>query len=629
MKKFLHIALVIGAVGALMCSCEPEPKVDGVAEIKSFAITAAANEALSQDCVATIDNVASTIIVALPMDTEKSALVPTFTTTDGDVVTLNGEVVKSGETALDMSEPVELTVTDEASAASKNYTLTAVDNDGKAELLSVGFLAKNNEAKLKEDVVAEAIADEMVLRIAGGGAGVELVMSVEAGTNDVVTVNGAEAAGVATVDCTFPIDITVADPYAGVEKKYVVKVGKILQNAGWTEMVNVVKEFEVDEFNMAVDKVKDEVYISYLKTHTEGEGEAEVEISDRAVVEKWNGSALELVGAEDFTGGPSAWMDVAAHNGKLYAFISDKHAELTTASTPSMFAFDGSAWSALGTRGFGEKAATSHYTFTVNPANGYPIGVYQCNNSKSTTVPRRGAIYNEWDGSAMTTNVTIPVQGHEAAWYGYNPRLTTLGDVVYCLVHLQNLEKVVVYKLEKGAWSVVLNQFIPEGALKINTRDADVAVAANGDVFILIADDNVTNGTYMSQVYKVTAEGAVKVGSPLYDLDDGRKIAITTDTKNNPVVAYRTDSDDATKDGYVNVVSLDEDTQNWGEPFVVAVNTYVSDGIYLDNSENGTMYLTITENVSEDVEVDGKKDTIDKYRCIVYKNALEADVLPE
>ena len=164
--------------------------------------------------------------------------------------------------------------------------------------------------------------------------------------------------------------------------------------------------------------------------------------------------------------------------------------------------------------------------------------------------------------------------------------------------------------------------------------DADIAVAANGDVFIVFADDNATNGTFISQVYKVTATGAVKVGSPLYNIKEGRKVAITTDTKNNPVVAYRTSSsDDVTKDGYVNVVSLDEDTQNWGEPFVVAVNTNVSDGIYLDNAENGAMYLTVTENVSETIEteVDGttKKETIDKYRCVVYKNALEADVLPE
>ena len=629
MKKFFHIALTLCAVGALMCSCEPEPKADGVAEIKSFAITAAANEALSQDCAAIIDQTAATIVVALPMDTDKSALVPTFTTTDGDVVTVAGAEVKSGQSALDLTEGVEVVVTDASSNVTKTYALSAADNDGKAELLSVGFLAKDNTGKLTEDAVAEAIADEMVVRIAGGGAGVELVMSFTAGLNDVVTVNNEEAVATATVDCTFPIDITVSDPYAGVEKNYIVKVGKILQNAGWTEMVNVVKEFEVDEFNMAVDKVKDEVYISYLKTHTEGEGEAEVDVSDRAVVEKWNGSALELVGAEDFTGGESAWMDIAAHNGKLYAFISDKSDAVTTASTPSMFAFDGSAWSALGTRGFGEKANSSYRASVVNPTTGYPIGVYMCDNKNSTTVPRTGAIYNEWDGSVMTTNVTIPVQGHEAAWYCYNPRFTTQGDVVYYLQHLQNLKKVVVYKLEKGAWSVVLNQFLPEGATDINIYDAGIAVAANGDVFVVFADDNVTNGTYMSQVYKVTAEGAVKVGSPLYDLDDGRKIAITTDTKNNPVVAYRTNSDDVTKDGYVNVVSLDEDTQNWGEPFVVAVNTKVSDGIYLDNSENGAMYLTITEDVSETSEVDGKKETVDKYRCVVYKNALEADVLPE
>ena len=627
MKKFLHVALLIGAIGALMCSCEPEPKVDGIAEIKSLKLTAAANEALDVDCTAIINQTASTIVVALPANTVKTALVPTFVVTDGDVVTIDGAVVKSGETVVDMSEDVEVVVADAESNATKTYTLSTTDNDGKAELVSVAFLAADNTGKLTEDAVAEAIADEIIIRIPGGGSGVELVMSFEATANDVVTVNNAEAIATATVDCTFPIDITVSDPYAGVEKKYVVKVGKILQNAGWVEMA-VGNTTEIDEAHMAVDKVKNEVYISYLATL--GEGDAAVE--DRAVVEKWDGSAFVQVGASDFTSAESAWLDIAAHNGKLYAFVSDKSETLNTASTPSMFAFDGAAWSALGTRGFSEKAG-SYYALGVNPANGYPIGIYQCNNSKSASVPRRGAMYCEWTGAEWDTNKTIPVSGHNQAWYCYNTRITTLGDAMYVLVHLQDQKAVVIYKLENGTWSVVLDKFLPTGASNIDIRDCDLAVAANGDVFFVIADDSGTNGTYISQVYKITANGVVKVGTPLYDISKGRKVAITTDTNNNPIVAYRTDSDDATKDGFVNIVSIDEETQTWGEPFVISVVTNVSDGIYLDNTNDGTMYLTITETHSEIVqeEVDGemKDKTVKTYPYHVYKNALEADVLPE
>ena len=63
MKKFLHIALLIGAVSALMCSCGPkEPATDGLAEFTSFTITAEANPVLEldRDYKAVINNVEGT-----------------------------------------------------------------------------------------------------------------------------------------------------------------------------------------------------------------------------------------------------------------------------------------------------------------------------------------------------------------------------------------------------------------------------------------------------------------------------------------------------------------------------------------------------------------------------------------
>ena len=73
MKKFLHIALLIGAVSALMCSCGPkEPETDGKAEVTSFVITAEANPELelTRNYGAVINNVEGTILVALPEGVE-------------------------------------------------------------------------------------------------------------------------------------------------------------------------------------------------------------------------------------------------------------------------------------------------------------------------------------------------------------------------------------------------------------------------------------------------------------------------------------------------------------------------------------------------------------------------------
>ena len=619
MKKFLHIALLIGAVSALMCSCEPEPKADGVAEIKSFAITAAANEALSQDCAAIIDQTAATIVVALPMDTDKSALVPTFTTTDGDVVTVAGAEVKSGQSALDLTEGVEVVVTDASSNVTKTYALSAADNDGKAELLSVGFLAKDNTGKLTEDAVAEAIADEMVVRIAGGGAGVELVMSFTAGLNDVVTVNNEEAVATATVDCTFPIDITVSDPYAGVEKKYVVKVGKILQNAGWKRVATIADPLiTAKDFSMDIDPVTEDVYVAYSMNFYDA---ATDKTTARATVSKWNGEALSLVGPACFSSGKATYYNIIVNNGQPYVMYVDGN----VSSALTVQTYTGGAWSVLGQEGAILKNTGMAKDRSAMVFSGNKLMTFTTANADDATtgIKKRGSNLSVWDGSAWTSS---PLPNRDAAWYAYTPRAVSVGDDVYVIYanQLSSMDAtltngVSIYKYSNGAWSLIVDNFLPEGNSTVALYYQAIKANSKGEVYLLLGDDS--SSKWYIQMFKLKGNTLEKVYPAIQNvLNSDGQYDFVFDNNDLPVVAYR----NADEPENVKVVTLDADSETWNEATTISEETTEGNWpIFLKRSESGNLYLSyVTLKYAED----GKTKL---YEIPIYQNALEADVLPE
>ncbi|MCF0173145.1 MAG: hypothetical protein HUJ91_05390, partial [Bacteroidales bacterium] len=225
MKNLLKFAFCTLFCVMLASACDPEVH-DGEAKLNSLVFTVSANPSLGSDCVATINGTDITVVV--PEGVSLVGLVPTFTVTINDIVSVGSAVVTSGETPCNFSSNAKIKVTDTAEDITTEYSISFQFNDGTAELKNFGFYKADNSG-LDSDYLAESIADEMIIRIPEGGSGKSLVAKFEAGFGDVVTVDGQEVSGTVTVDCTFPIDIVVTDPVAGASKSYVVKVGKILQ----------------------------------------------------------------------------------------------------------------------------------------------------------------------------------------------------------------------------------------------------------------------------------------------------------------------------------------------------------------------------------------------------------------
>lgn len=84
------------------------------------------------------------IKVTVPMDTKLTNLVPTFTASAGASVTQQGAgTVKSGETAIDFSEPVVLIVTSEDGGKTNTYTVTVTAADGFSDVPTSAWYYNN------------------------------------------------------------------------------------------------------------------------------------------------------------------------------------------------------------------------------------------------------------------------------------------------------------------------------------------------------------------------------------------------------------------------------------------------------------------------------------------------------
>ena len=136
-----------------------------------------------------VDETSKTITLTIPSTAIDASLIPTFTTTEYDEVSISGTVLSSGVTAVKLSNGAKVSVDDNVSDLSTSYTLVVLNNDEMAELLSMEFKAVDNEL-LSKDVAAEKIEKEMIVRVPEKAFMQELVMTVSAGLNDVIKVNG-------------------------------------------------------------------------------------------------------------------------------------------------------------------------------------------------------------------------------------------------------------------------------------------------------------------------------------------------------------------------------------------------------------------------------------------------------
>lgn len=597
---FISVAL-IAVAGAV--SCNNDPKADGLVQIKSFSLQSSLNPTLTSDVTGAIDETAKTITLTIP-EGSGSSFIPTFTTTDDDVVTSGSTVITSGVTSINITDGAKLSVTDEVSGLSTSYTLSVKENDGVAELKSVTFLKADNSV-LTEDIAPESIASEMLVRVPSEAFKQELTLSVEAGLNDVVKVNGTEATdGKVKVDTSFPIDITVTDEVAKTSTNYVLKVGKILEY-----VVSKVGTFSdgtkiYPTFDIQINPKDGTPWIAYYKNIEGGS-------VSRAAVVRLEGASFPFVGESCIS------PDVKDAKNPVLAFASDGTAflkytggEIANRNTVKKFT---TTWETYGKESLNSVNVNTSYASPLYiQSNGQPAFFFSANSGDY-----RRCIVSEcfngtdWVEKPAFGNGVAPKYGEPSGNAGtfYGSANTTHNGKTYMLSSFNEWGYFIHEVGDDCSLQTVVYDYKP-GTSKYGVG-TNMAISSDGENLYVFASDE--SNTKM-QVYKVDFEGKT-----LTEYGQGLTVTISRGapqesaafaaSSNGLLVSAIEDSDHNTYFKYLNTNLQWENFTTSESPVAIS-----STGDYhiVFNSE-GTGYIAYTS--ANGIEI--------------YKIALEADVLPE
>lgn len=497
MKGFLKKTLFAAALVLGLSACQ---KPDSQVGIQSFSLTKALNSALPYDVNGVVDETSKTITLTIPTSAGTDSFVPTFTVTEYDEVTIAGTPVTSGTTSVKISNGTKVNVDDNVSNLSVSYTINVLNNDGAAELVSVSFKAADNDL-LSEDVAPEAVAPEMIVRVPGAAFKQELVMTVSAGMNDAIKVNGESVASGSSikVDTQFPIDIIVTDEVAKSNSSYVLKVGKILQVVA-THLTTYKEGTMGTDVYMDINPKDGAPYIAYVRK-LDGESNNSVSVA------KWNGSAFELVG-ETGINAPTK----AASRATL-AFAADgttfvKYVGGEVSSRNSVQKFNGSSWELVGDAGYGDVNVNTTYLYpiVVEPGSSNPT-VFFNGNTKNTPTYRNMSMAR-FDGSSWSTAAVpnAPVYGAQGGSDGmyYVSATASYGDKLY-MVSAYNQYGFYVQELTgNGVVKNIIENYLPDGEQHGLPSNIGIACDKDGVIYIL----EVLRSKNAMQIFKVNADNS-------------------------------------------------------------------------------------------------------------------------
>ena len=612
MKRILTFVSLMLTLVAVTVSCNKDPKPDGVAQITSFSLKSSLNSALSSDVTGTVDNQAGTIAVIIP-EGAGSSFIPTFVATKDDVVKSGSAVVTSDVTSISITDGAKLTVSDEVSQLNTTYTFSVKENDAAAELKSVAFLQADNEA-LTADVAPETIAAEMLVRVPGKAFKSELVMTVEAGKNDVVTVNGkAVENGKISVDTSFPVDIKVTDEVAGTEVSYVLRVGKVLEIVV-TKLASITDGTRIfGSFDMAINPADGNPWIAYAK-------EVDGQSLDRVAVQKFDGTSFTYVGGDYIVPDPDS---KDAKNPSI-AFASDGTAylkylggELNNRNTVRKYT---STWEIVG------KAVVN----SVNVNSSYCCPIYIQNNGQpaffynNNTAPNKRCIGSAYfDGSSWAETLSAAASGIAPAFgqgatknsgQFWGSVTTTFNGKVYMLASF-NEWGYFVYEVSDGCvLSPVVYDYKP-GTSEYGLP-GNVNIMTDGDNLFVYASDK---SAEKMQIYKVdfTKKTLVEYG-------EGLSATISSNGGINETSTVSVSPDGlfvaAVEDGEKNVTFKYLNSSLKWENFTLAESA-------LKNSATGQFHIAFNSDGVGYIAYTGDVDGAGNIE--VYKVALEDDVIPE
>lgn len=577
--KFL-CAAAIAALTALV-SCNKDPDIPEPL-VKSFGFYASDNVGrIDSDCVGAVSG--TEITVGVPPTTDLSELVARFTTNDGNIVSVGGVALISGQTVQDYSAPVSLKVEDEELKASVLYTVkVSLNPDSDPKLTSFKFELVNNLEAVGEDIEGEISGDAISVPMIKAADKTKLVATFTTTPTNVVKVGDAvQVSGETANDFTNPVDYIVSNSDGSKSALYSVSITSV---NGKLEPLVTYSSLPVSDAVLRVNPDNKAPYLAFKEKSVTGSESAS---AGKLTVVNFLDGAWNLVGSAGFSNKvassvPSLPFDFDVDSkGGLYVAYADNEASPKSAK---VMGYSGGSWSLVGSGAANNFMALNLSLAALSDNN---LVLLQKCNSKSDPFKRHDLVVSLYNGS-WNSNTVLDITSMAAV------KTCKAGNTAYAFVIRRGKPcPHDVLKYVDGTWTALRTNFVREGATQTGNFVYDITATEDGTVYLLTVDDAQTTSEYRIIVEKYSPEaGSWSIVSGGYypfvsgDAHDVAKLAVAPD--GTPYMLYYD-----YKNTTLRLTWFDSDTKQWAEPVVVATEALSSPCIAF--AASGVGYIAFTD----------------------------------
>ncbi len=573
--KFL-CAAAIAALTALV-SCNKDPDIPEPL-VKSFGFYASDNVGrIDSDCVGAVSG--TEITVGVPPTTDLSELVARFTTNDGNIVSVGGVALISGQTVQDYSAPVSLKVEDEELKASVLYTVkVSLNPDSDPKLTSFKFELVNNLEAVGEDIEGEISGDAISVPMIKAADKTKLVATFTTTPTNVVKVGDAvQVSGKTVNDFTNPVDYIVTNSDGSKSALYSVSITSV---NGKLEPLVTYSSLPVSDAVLRVNPDNKAPYLAFKEKSVTGSESAS---AGKLTVVNFLDGAWNLVGSAGFSNKVASShfdFDVDSKGGLYVAYADDE----ASPKSAKVMGYSGGSWSLVGSGAANNFMALNLSLAALSDNN---LVLLQKCNSKSDPFKRHDLVVSLYNGS-WNSNTVLDITSMAAV------KTCKAGNTAYAFVIRRGKPYPHdVLKYVDGTWTALRTNFVREGATQTGNYVYDITATEDGTVYLLTVDDAQTTSEYRIIVEKYSPEaGSWSIVSGGYypfvsgDAHDVAKLAVAPD--GTPYMLYYD-----YKNTTLRLTWFDSDTKQWAEPVVVATEALSSPCIAF--AASGVGYIAFTD----------------------------------
>lgn len=446
------------------------------------------------------------------------------------------------------------------------------------ELTSFKFELANNPEAISSDIEGVISGDAVTVSMMKAADKSRLVATFTANEGDVVKVGDVvQVSGKTVNDFTNPVDYIVTNSDGGKSALYSVSITSV---NGKLEPLVTYSSLPVSDAVLRVNPDNKAPYLAFKEKSVTGSESAS---ADKLTVVNFLDGAWNLVGSAGFSNKVASShfdFDVDSKGG-LYVAYADNEASPKSAK---VMGYSGGSWSVVGSGAANNFMAQNLSLAALSDNN---LVLLQKCNSKSDPFKRNDLVMSLYNGS-WNSNTVLDITSMAAV------KTCKAGNTAYAFV----IRRVKPYphdvlKYVDGTWTALRTNFVREGATQTGNYVYDITATEDGTVYLLTVDDAQTTSEYRIIVEKYSPEaGSWSIVSGGYypfvngDAHDVAKLAVAPD--GTPYMLYYD-----YKNTTLRLTWFDSDTKQWAEPVVVATEALSDPCIAF--AASGVGYIAFTD----------------------------------